>query len=608
VNAHDAAGILAPAPARVETFAGRVAVPDHVDARLLTRLLSHPADAERLTHGWVRPRISGGHCGSDMRGAQSFELCVTAGTAPTVTISSPSLVGARHGLAALAQLLIASPRSLPAMRITDRPAIVHRGVMLDVSRTRVPTVRWLTSLLDDLALMRINHLQLYFEHTFAYEGHEEAWRGSSPITPDQLAALDDACRDRGIELAANQNCFGHLAHWLRLPRYARLAETHGDWMFDAWPRSGPFSLCPTDPGSLELARDWIAQMAPCVRSLFFNIGCDETYDIAYGRSKATVAERGRLAVFTDFVCKLAGAVRGEGKTPLIWGDMVFSHAAKPDAREHLERLRNAGVMCLAWNYEPDAPFAGRVEAAHGAGMPCWACPGTSSWRAITGRTTERRANINDAATSGADGLLLCDWGDSGHWQQWIVSIPALAQFACAAWSGTPASDERTRAAVRALLPKADALLPAFLDALGDADLPLREVLGVYSRPDLTRLRNQTALFASLFQPPEAIVRAGHSDRWRACAETLTRLRRSIPTTGDTFQDDGLAHTLDLASFAATRALACFGEPHDLPDLHGWLDRLAQGHARLWCATSRTGELPKSLSYFDRVRELTPGVA
>lgn len=51
--------------------------------------------------------------------------------------------------------------------------------MLDISRDRVPTRETLEWLVEVLAALGFNELQLYIEHTFAYSGHKEVWEGSS---------------------------------------------------------------------------------------------------------------------------------------------------------------------------------------------------------------------------------------------------------------------------------------------------------------------------------------------------------------------------------------------------------------------------------------------
>ena len=80
----------------------------------------------------------------------------------------------------------AGDRTLPACRIEDWPDFAVRGVMLDVSRDRVPSMPTLRDLVDRLAGWKINQLQLYMEHTFAYAGHEDVWRHADPYTADDM--------------------------------------------------------------------------------------------------------------------------------------------------------------------------------------------------------------------------------------------------------------------------------------------------------------------------------------------------------------------------------------------------------------------------------------
>ena len=60
---------------------------------------------------------------------------------------------------------------LPAMTIHDWPALPYRGLMLDVSRGKVPTLATLRDLVAELSHYKINVLQLYTEHTFQFPRH-----------------------------------------------------------------------------------------------------------------------------------------------------------------------------------------------------------------------------------------------------------------------------------------------------------------------------------------------------------------------------------------------------------------------------------------------------
>lgn len=521
--------------------------------------------------------------------------------------------GAAHAEATLMQIRRQYGDHCPAMVIDDGPAFATRGVMLDVSRNRIPTMDQLFQTVELLAKLKFNHLQLYTEHTFAYAGHEEIWRDYSPLTPDEIRDLDDLCQRRGIELAANQNCFGHLSHWLRHPNYAHLAETHGEWIFENGPerftRSGPFSLCPTDPTSLEFVKGLLTQLLPCFSSSLVNIGCDETFDVGWGRSKTAVEERGRAAVYFDFVRRIADVVRREGKRPMFWADIALSDPASIP-------LIPEDMIGLAWGYEADAPFAEWCTRLRGAGREVWVCPGTSSWRSITGRTSERSANLavaaRDGVMCGAAGVLVTDWGDGGHHQQWPVSLIALAEAAEAAWSGNTSGYD-ARAAGLHVFQDSSGAIGAWLDELGDADLPLRRIGGRRAATDPPcHLRNASVLFNDLFLP----IGPGGDERLRTgifgvpravfeeCLERLEDLATRRPRLADALMESELDHTLRVARFAARRAIwRRSGTPAAerralLDELLGIIDE----HRTLWLARSRKGGLKDSCAHYERVAE------
>ena len=137
-----------------------------------------------------------------------------------ILIEAPEPAGVFYGVCTLVQLVAQYGRTLPAVQIADWPDFAARGVMLDISRDKVPQMDTLYSLVDMLAGWKINQVQLYTEHTFAYRRHRDVWAEASPMTGDEILALDAFCRERHIELVPNQNTFGHMARWLNLPRYA----------------------------------------------------------------------------------------------------------------------------------------------------------------------------------------------------------------------------------------------------------------------------------------------------------------------------------------------------------------------------------------------------
>ena len=113
--------------------------------------------------------------------------------------------------------------TLPCLNIRDWPDFARRGVMLDISRGRVPKLETLLDLAEHLADFKINELQLYTEHTFAYRQYRSIWRSWGALTAEEIRKLDARCRELGIDLVPNQNSFGHLRQFLEHPKLKKLA-------------------------------------------------------------------------------------------------------------------------------------------------------------------------------------------------------------------------------------------------------------------------------------------------------------------------------------------------------------------------------------------------
>ena len=75
---------------------------------------------------------------------------------------------------------------LPYLDVDDWPDFQHRGFMIDISRSKVPTMETLYSWIDFAVEFKINQIQLYTEHTFAYKEHETVWKDASPLTGQDI--------------------------------------------------------------------------------------------------------------------------------------------------------------------------------------------------------------------------------------------------------------------------------------------------------------------------------------------------------------------------------------------------------------------------------------
>jgi N-acetyl-beta-hexosaminidase len=163
------------------------------------------------------------------------------------------------------------------------------------------------------------------EHTFAYRGHEVVWEKASPFTGEEILALDAFCRQYHVALIPNQNSFGYMHRWLIHEPYRPLAECPDGVGHPFSPNHEPYSLCPTDPGSLALLADLYDQLLLRFSSPQLNVGLDETFDLGLGRSAQACTEKGSGRVYLEFLKQIHRLVSQRGRTMQFWGDIILHH-------------------------------------------------------------------------------------------------------------------------------------------------------------------------------------------------------------------------------------------------------------------------------------------
>ena len=282
-----------------------------------------------------------------------------------------------------------------------------------------------------LGRLRYNELLLYTEHTFRFPSHPEIGAGSGGYTGEEIRALDAFARRRGVELTPCLQTFGHMRRILEKPRYRDLAESDSLW-----------SLSPEASGTMPLLRDLLADYLPHFRSGWAHLNCDEPVDLGRGRSAERARKEGLAAIFAGHVNRVAELARGHGKRPMIWADFLADH---PEA---LDRLDPDIVLCDWW-YEPDHDFD-RVQRFRDAGRPFLTGCGTSSWSSLFPRLDTALPNIRGHARAareyGADGMIVTDWGDGGHFNLFSGSLAPIAVGAEAAWGNHDRPEAEVRAA------------------------------------------------------------------------------------------------------------------------------------------------------------------
>jgi hexosaminidase len=364
-----------------------------------------------------------------------------------VRVEFREATGLGVAMATIRQLLRQYGRRLPCLEIRDWPDFARRGVMLDISRGRVPKIETLLELVEHLADFKINEFQLYTEHTFAYRRYPSVWQSWGALTGEEIRQLDARCQQLGIDLVPNQNSFGHLRYFLEHPRLKKLAEVSRPYADDGGEFvRRPSTLAPNHPGTLPFLRGLYDELLPNFSSRFFNVGCDETWDLGHGQSKKLCVANGQGLGYLEFLKQIHREVSARGKRMMFWGDIILkypklipelaSFGVPPSGGLHGKPNKppkggTPNLIALNWGYEADHPFDREAALFAKAKIPFYVCPGTSTWQTLIGRHDNALANLRAAAQAGrkhgAIGYLITDWGDGGHPQPLAVSyLPYLA--------------------------------------------------------------------------------------------------------------------------------------------------------------------------------------
>jgi hexosaminidase len=534
---------------------------------------------------------------------QGYRLTIDA---QTVTISGADAAGIYYGVCTLRQLLQQYGKQLPQLTIGDWPDFPVRGVMLDISRDKVPTLQTVLDLVDLLASWKINQVQLYMEHTFAYRNHPEVWAQASPFTGEDILILDRYCRQRHIELVPNQNSLGHMERWLKFERYAPLAESPDGFEPPWGGHMPPTTLNPLDPGSIELIASLYDELLPHFTSRIINVGGDEPWELGKGKSKPEVDKRGGR-VYLEYMLKIYKEVTDRGHQVQFWADIIVKY---PDLVPELPK----DITAMIWGYEGGEKAAAQWEhecsLVSSAGVPFYVCPGTSSWNTLAGRTENTIDNCRLAAQSGlkygAVGYLNTDWGDNGHWQPLPASYLGFAYGAAVSWC------YETNHTID--LPRALDLF-AFEDAAAVMGKLVYDLGNVYLSFGEPHINGSTLAYALLASKDELERRVPQGERQNP-PETIAHLRQLSAQVSEILAplkqaqmnrpDANIIHheftqVGALLRHSIDRIILLLGDEERAPDeLQAELTSLVDQQRANWLTRNRPGGLDDSVNRFNKL--------
>jgi hexosaminidase len=576
---------------------------------VLTKELSRLKNILNAVDCDLKPVLKNGNVNFIANPSLKSEEYILEIASKAISIEYSDYNGALYGLVTLRQLIAGSLMKMKNARIHDYPDLKVRGVMIDISRDKIPTLKTLEMLADQLMGMKINHLELYVEgFSIEYPAFPLVTAGETPFKLSDYVLFERYCLTRGIDLVGNMNGFGHMSAWLERPEFHDLAECPDG--FVQWGFPFPAStLNPLDENSFELVKKTYEGFLPKSKSHFFNINCDEPFELGRGRSASRCLEIGLENVYVDFVNRLVDLIHESGKTPMLWGDVLIHH---PEAAKRLSK----DLIFIDWGYDRDYSFEAHAKIISELKLPFILAPGTSTWNSFTSRYEDMRITTLNAATAcknhGGLGILTTDWGDNGHLQYLPWSYLGFAFAAKVSWS----VNETDQSSMDEYLNRF-----VFQDRSNRLAGIMTEVAH-YNDLETTYVHNATMAFQSILYVdpsnrfPFEMVKTvhqtqlknnplsleNHADIERLLNDALSRLN-AIEAIDPLLKAE-IAQGIQFVRFGADVNLFINGKCVDeVSELIKRLDDLMALHSKLWLKRNKKGGLNRSLSRLVMLKSL-----
>lgn len=318
----------------------------------------------------------------------------------TILITANNQKGLFYGLQTLKQIIRGadSKSFLPGLIITDYPSLNIRAVMDDISRGPVPTIDFMKYQIRRLAEMKINMFTHYVEHVVKTKSHPEFAPKEGSITIDEWKELSDYAKKYNITLVGSFQSFGHFNNILAVPEYSHLGE------------SGTL-ISPVNPESYKFLEDIYSEMIPAFKAPFFNINCDETFDLGKGTSKTIVDSLGYAEVYFQHIIKLHDVASKLNSKILMWGDVLLEHP------ELLRKLPK-DIVVATWTYDDLDSYSKFIDPIKAEGLQFLVAPGVLNSSRLFPLFKQTFGNIkgfaNAAVKSNALGALTTIWDDGGN--------------------------------------------------------------------------------------------------------------------------------------------------------------------------------------------------
>ncbi|WP_215239605.1 glycoside hydrolase family 20 zincin-like fold domain-containing protein [Dyadobacter helix] len=328
----------------------------------------------------------------DSIGTEGYLLQAVSGK---VTIAAHTETGLFYGLQTLRQLTRAGWAQ--EIFIADWPAFPTRVIFDDISRGPISTIDYIKKQIERMAELKINYLSFYIEHIVQPLSHPDFAPKDGKLTIAQIRELSAYAEKFHMKLIGGFQSFGHFEKILALPQYKSMGET------------GTL-ISPLDPKARQFLEDVIGELAEAFNAPWFNVNCDETFDLNKGKSKGYIDSIGADRFYADHLNFLYGVLKKHKKKMMLWGDVAIEY-------EKIPEMLPRDVVYLTWEYGDAKSYDRWIRPFASRGLEFMVCPGVLNSYRMFPDMVMAKANIKGFTEAGkkqgATGAFTTIWDDGG---------------------------------------------------------------------------------------------------------------------------------------------------------------------------------------------------
>jgi hexosaminidase len=310
-------------------------------------------------------------------------------------IAANTETGLFYGLQSLKQLI--RDNWDKEIVIADWPSFPLRVIYDDISRGPISTVDHIKQQIERMSELKINGLSFYIEHVVQPYSHPDFAPDSGKLTIPQIRELSAYAAKHHLQLIGSFQSFGHFEKILALPQYKSMGETST-------------LVSPLDPKARAFLENVIGELCDAFGSPYFNVNCDETFDLTKGKSKKYIDSVGAARFYADHLRFLYTILKRHNKKMMMWGDVALEH------EEVLDMLPK-DVVYLTWEYGDKKGYDQWILPFKKRGLTYMVCPGIlNSYRMFPDMVMAKaniRGFVNDAEKQKASGVITTIWDDGG---------------------------------------------------------------------------------------------------------------------------------------------------------------------------------------------------